>query len=27
MAKEGGRNQVARYDDMTATQIKRRFAA
>lgn len=27
MAKEAGRNQVARYDDMTATQVKRRFAA
>jgi diguanylate cyclase (GGDEF)-like protein len=27
MAKEAGRNKVARYDDMTATQVKRRFAA
>jgi diguanylate cyclase (GGDEF)-like protein/PAS domain S-box-containing protein len=27
MAKGAGRNRVARYDDMTSTQIKKRFAA
>jgi diguanylate cyclase (GGDEF)-like protein len=27
LAKGAGRNRAARYDEMTATQIKKRFAA